>query len=144
MAAMKVHSSDILRVSESLNTCSQGSCLKAMGGSVLIDIHLVFERERKIKRARIDAADELKDDAHSVLDKSEATTLSTGAARDQFEKQFKAEVNVIYRTIGKDVNDSIGQPSVKSNTIAYFFIICTCLNRAEALSSDAGGEHATE
>ena len=65
----------------------------------MLNISAVFEREHKIKRARIEAAGELKDNAQLVLSDTEKSAAVICETRNNFEKQIEEEVRVSFRVL---------------------------------------------
>ncbi|KAL5533323.1 KIP1 [Sanghuangporus sanghuang] len=77
--AIKSHSEGIIHVSKSLNSCSK-----------------VFEREHKIKRARIESSTHLANDAQSTLQKTQEVLDATTKGFDSFGKQLATESDLLY------------------------------------------------
>ncbi|KAH8117562.1 kinesin-domain-containing protein [Phellopilus nigrolimitatus] len=81
-AAIEAHSDGIIHVSKTLNSCSK-----------------VFEREHKIKRARIEATTHLGEDAQSVLQKTRGVVDSASKALTTFGDQFTEESSALHKRI---------------------------------------------
>ncbi|KAI5122950.1 hypothetical protein M0805_006831 [Coniferiporia weirii] len=79
---IKAHSEDTIHVSKTLDSCSK-----------------VFERDRKIKRARIEITSQVGEDVQSALQTSQGVVESTSKALDVFGKQFNAESSTLAKRI---------------------------------------------